>query len=57
MVQLQQLSIDYMLSFRAFPMQVATTAQQISRGMLTVGPDMVKVLAAVALCKANLSSV
>jgi hypothetical protein len=38
-------------------MQVATTASQTLRGLLAVGPDMVKVLAVVALLKASLSSV
>jgi hypothetical protein len=38
-------------------MQVATTAPQKSRGLLVVGPDMTKVLAVVALSKANLNSV
>jgi hypothetical protein len=43
--------------FGAFPMQVATTAPQTSRGLFAVGPDMAKVLAVVALHKASLSSV
>jgi hypothetical protein len=43
--------------FGAFPMQVATTTTQISRGLLAVRPDMAKVLAVVALRKASLSSV
>jgi hypothetical protein len=43
--------------FRAFSVQVATTAPQTSRGVLAVGPDIAKVLAVVALHKANLSSV
>jgi hypothetical protein len=43
--------------FRTFPMQVATTAPQTSRGLLTVDPDMAKALPVVALCKASLSSV
>jgi hypothetical protein len=43
--------------FGAFPMQVATTIPQTSRGLLAVGPDMAKVLAVVALHKASLSSV
>jgi hypothetical protein len=38
-------------------MQVATTSQQTSRGLLAVGPDMAKVLAVVALRKASLSSI
>jgi hypothetical protein len=37
-------------------MQVATTAPQTSRGLLAVGPDMVKVLAVVALLEASLIS-
>jgi hypothetical protein len=41
--------------FREFPMQVATIASQIFRGLLAVGPDMAKVLAVVSLCKASLS--
>jgi hypothetical protein len=35
---------------------VATTAAQTSRGLLAVGPDIVKVLAVVALYKVSLSS-
>jgi hypothetical protein len=38
-------------------MQVATTAPQMLRGLLAVGPDVAKVLAVVALHKATLSSV
>jgi hypothetical protein len=38
-------------------MQVATTAPETLRGLLAVGPDMAKVLAAVALRKASLSAV
>jgi hypothetical protein len=38
-------------------MRVITTAPQTSRGLLAVDPDMAKVLAVVALCKAGLSSV
>jgi hypothetical protein len=37
-------------------MQVETTAPQTSMGLLAVGPDMAKVLAVVALHKANLNS-
>jgi hypothetical protein len=37
-------------------MQVATTTPQTSRGLLAVGPDMAKVLTAVALRKSSLSS-
>jgi hypothetical protein len=43
--------------FRAFPMQVTTTATQTLRGLLTVGPDMAKVLAVVVLRKASVNSV
>jgi hypothetical protein len=43
--------------FRTFPMQVATTTPQISRGLLVVGPDMAKVLIVVALRKSSLSSI
>jgi hypothetical protein len=38
-------------------MQVATTATQISRGLLAVGQDVAKVMAVVALHKTSLSSV
>jgi hypothetical protein len=38
-------------------MQVATIAPQTPRELLAVGPDMAKVLVAVALRKASLSSV
>jgi hypothetical protein len=38
-------------------MQMDTTAPQTSRGLLAVGPDMAKVLAVIALCKASLCSV
>jgi hypothetical protein len=41
----------------AFLMQVATTTQQTSRGLLAVGTDMAKVLTAVALRKSSLSSI
>jgi hypothetical protein len=37
-------------------MRVATTAPQISRGLLAFGSDMAEVLAVVALRKASLSS-
>jgi hypothetical protein len=47
----------YICLFRAFPVEMATTTQQTLRGLLAVGPDMAKVLVAVALCKASLSSV
>jgi hypothetical protein len=43
--------------FRAFPMQMATPAPQAIRGLLAVGPDMAKLLAAAALHRASLSSV
>jgi hypothetical protein len=43
--------------FKAFPMQVATTAPETSKGLLAVGPDMAKMLAGVALRKASLSSI
>jgi hypothetical protein len=53
-VQLQQLGVDsVVIFFGAFPMQVATTTPQTSRGLLAVGPDIAKVLAVVALCKAS----
>jgi hypothetical protein len=51
-----QLSFYFCL-FRAFHVQVATIAPQTSRGLLAVGPDMAKILEAVILHKANLSSV
>jgi hypothetical protein len=38
-------------------MQFATIAPQTSRALLTVGPDMAKVLSVIALCKASSSSV
>jgi hypothetical protein len=38
-------------------MQVATPAPQTLKGLLAVGPDMAKVLAFLALCKASLRSV
>jgi hypothetical protein len=38
-------------------MQVATTAPQTFSGLLAVGPDMAKVLRAVATRKASLSSI
>jgi hypothetical protein len=38
-------------------MQVATTTPQTSRGLLAVGPDMVKVLTVVVLSKSSLSSI
>jgi hypothetical protein len=41
----------------AFPKQVTTTAPQTSRGFLAVGPDIAKIFAVAALCKASLSSV
>jgi hypothetical protein len=43
-VKLQQLGVGSVFLFGASPMQVATTAQQTSRGLLAVGPDMDKVL-------------
>jgi hypothetical protein len=43
--------------FRAFPMQVVTTAPQTSNGLLAIGPDIAKVLTVVALHKASLSFV
>jgi hypothetical protein len=43
--------------FRAFAMQVATTAPQTSRELLAVGPDMDNVLAVIVLRKARLRSV
>jgi hypothetical protein len=39
------------------PYAGATSTPQPSRGLLAVGPDMVELLAAVALCTASLSSV
>lgn len=42
--------------FRAISMQVATTAQYISRGLLVADPDTAKMLAAVASRKTSLSS-
>jgi hypothetical protein len=42
--------------FVAFPMPVATTPQTL-KGFPAVGPDLAKVMAVVALCKASLSSV
>jgi hypothetical protein len=43
--------------FSVFPMQVATTAPQTSKGLLTVDPEMAKVQAAVGLHKAMLSPI
>jgi hypothetical protein len=38
-------------------MQVATSAQRTSRGLLAAGPDIAEVLTVVALRKASLGSV
>jgi hypothetical protein len=43
-------------TFGAFPMQVATTALQTTRGLLAVGPDMAELLSVEAPRKASLSS-
>jgi hypothetical protein len=43
--------------FRAFPMQVAVSVPQTSRGYLAFGPHVAKVLTVLALLKASLSSV
>jgi hypothetical protein len=40
--------------YRAFPVEVATTAPWTSRGLLAVGPDMTEVLAAGALYDSTL---
>jgi hypothetical protein len=56
-VQLQQLGVDScMRLFRAFPIQMATTAPDIEV-VLAFHSDMAEVLADVALRTANLSSV
>jgi hypothetical protein len=55
MVQSQQLGVGSVCDFSgAFLMQVATTTPQTPGRLLTVGPDMAEVLAAVALCKASM---
>jgi hypothetical protein len=55
MVQLQQLDV-FVFSGHSLS-EVATTAQQTSRELLAVGPDMAIVLAVVVLRKASLNSV
>jgi hypothetical protein len=56
-VQLKQFGVDSVFLFRAFPMQVATTSPQTSRGLLPAGPYMAKVLAVVVLREASLRSI
>jgi hypothetical protein len=47
-----------MFVFKAFSIQVTTTAApQASKGLLSIGPDMAKILIVVALRKASLNSV